>query len=38
MPDLHFEYDHSIERGMSLDKLIDQAMQDTGPAEDDAEA
>jgi len=38
MPDLHFEYDHSIERGMSLDKLIDQAMQDTGPAEDDSKA
>jgi len=37
MPELHFEYDHSIERGMSLDKLIDQAMQETGPAEEDDE-
>ncbi|WP_374351705.1 30S ribosome-binding factor RbfA [Chitinimonas sp.] len=35
MPDLHFHYDHSIEKGMSLDKLIDQAMQTTGPAEGD---
>jgi ribosome-binding factor A len=35
MPDLHFHYDHSIEQGMSLDKLIDQAMKTTGPAEDD---
>jgi len=36
MPELHFEYDHSVERGVSLDKLIDQAMQQTGP--DDGEA
>jgi ribosome-binding factor A len=35
MPELHFEYDHSIERGMSLDKLIDQAMQETGPADEE---
>ncbi|MBV8659259.1 MAG: 30S ribosome-binding factor RbfA [Burkholderiales bacterium] len=35
MPELHFEYDHSVERGVSLDKLIDQAMQQTGPADDE---
>jgi ribosome-binding factor A len=35
MPELHFHYDHSIETGRTLDKLIDQAMQSTGPAEDD---
>jgi ribosome-binding factor A len=35
MPDLHFHYDHSIEQGMSLDKLIDHAMKTTRPAEDD---
>ncbi|GLR15111.1 30S ribosome-binding factor RbfA [Chitinimonas viridis] len=38
MPELHFEYDRSVEYGMSLDKLIDQAMQTTGPADDEADA
>jgi len=37
MPELHFEYDRSVEYGMSLDKLIDQAMQTTGPADDEAD-
>ncbi|MDR3428525.1 MULTISPECIES: 30S ribosome-binding factor RbfA [Silvimonas] len=26
MPELHFEYDHSVERGMALDNLIQQAV------------
>ncbi|MBV1775031.1 30S ribosome-binding factor RbfA [Burkholderiaceae bacterium DAT-1] len=26
IPELRFEYDHSVERGMGLDKLIDQAV------------
>ncbi|QDQ27375.1 30S ribosome-binding factor RbfA [Chitinimonas arctica] len=38
MPELHFEYDRSVEYGMSLDKLIDQAMQTTSPADDEADA
>ncbi|MGL4603429.1 MAG: 30S ribosome-binding factor RbfA [Iodobacter sp.] len=25
MPELHFEYDHSVEHGMTLSRLIDQA-------------
>jgi ribosome-binding factor A len=25
IPELHFEYDHSVERGMALTKLIDEA-------------
>ncbi|WP_269532694.1 30S ribosome-binding factor RbfA [Chitinimonas sp. BJYL2] len=41
MPELHFHYDRSVEYGMSLDKLIDQAMEMTGsdkPADaDDAD-
>lgn len=36
MPELHFSYDHSVERGLSLDKLIDQAVQTR--AADDGEA
>ncbi|GAB3242057.1 ribosome-binding factor A [Chitinimonas naiadis] len=38
MPELHFEYDRSVEYGMSLDKLIDQAMETTGSADDEADA
>lgn len=36
MPELHFEYDRSVEYGMSLDKLIDQAMQHTAAPDDEA--
>lgn len=38
MPELHFVYDTSVEYGMSLDKLIDEAMQTTKPADDEADA
>jgi ribosome-binding factor A len=35
-PELHFQYDTSIERGLALDRLIDEAVdtnkQDRGPA------
>lgn len=37
MPELHFEYDKSIEYGMSLDKLIDQAMQTTSAPDDEVD-
>lgn len=36
MPELHFQYDHSVERGMSLDQLIAQANQ-TRAADDDGQ-
>jgi ribosome-binding factor A len=29
IPDLHFEYDLSIERGFAIDRLIDEAVSDT---------
>jgi ribosome-binding factor A len=29
VPQLHFVYDESIDRGMQMDKLIDQALSDT---------
>src|SRR5579871_711287 len=29
IPDLHFEYDHSIERGFAIDRLIDDAVGST---------
>ncbi|PHV11271.1 30S ribosome-binding factor RbfA [Chitinimonas sp. BJB300] len=38
MPELHFVYDRSVEYGMSLDKLIDQAMQTTVPPDDETDA
>ncbi len=31
VPQLHFVYDESIDRGMKMDKLIDQALIDTPP-------
>jgi ribosome-binding factor A len=37
MPELHFHYDHSVERGMSLDRLIDQANAQRA-ADDDGNA
>lgn len=36
MPELHFEYDASIEEGVRLSKLIDEAVQ-SGNADDDKE-
>jgi ribosome-binding factor A len=36
MPELHFEYDHSVEHGMTLSRLIDQASSlPKAPEEDD---
>ena len=32
VPELHFEYDESIERGVRLSRLIDEAVQPTVPA------
>ncbi len=32
VPQLHFEYDHSLEDGLRLSALIDQAVADIGPA------
>jgi ribosome-binding factor A len=29
VPDLRFEYDHSLERGLRVDRLIDQALKDS---------
>jgi ribosome-binding factor A len=37
MPELHFHYDHSVERGMSLGRLIDQANAQRA-ADDDGDA
>jgi len=31
MPQLHFVYDESIDRGMHMDKLINAALSDTPP-------
>jgi ribosome-binding factor A len=31
VPQLHFVYDESIDRGMHMDKLINQALSDTPP-------
>jgi ribosome-binding factor A len=31
MPQLHFVYDESIDRGMHMDKLIDQAISEQAP-------
>jgi ribosome-binding factor A len=36
-PELHFHYDNSIEEGSRLSAIIDKAMADTAPAEDDAD-
>ncbi|XZG69340.1 30S ribosome-binding factor RbfA [Chitinibacteraceae bacterium HSL-7] len=36
MPELHFTYDHSIERGMQLDRLIDAAASLPKAADDEA--
>ncbi|KPC52952.1 30S ribosome-binding factor RbfA [Amantichitinum ursilacus] len=38
MPELHFEYDHSVERGMALDSLIQQAVSTSAPLDDDEAA
>jgi ribosome-binding factor A len=32
VPELHFEYDESVERGMRLSKLIDEAVSEPKPA------
>ena len=32
VPELHFEYDESVERGMRLSKLIDEAVSPPAPA------
>jgi ribosome-binding factor A len=32
VPELHFEYDESVERGMRLSKLIDEAVAEPKPA------
>ena len=32
VPELHFEYDESVERGMRLSKLIDEAVKPPAPA------
>jgi ribosome-binding factor A len=32
VPELHFEYDESVERGVRLSRLIDEAVQPTVPA------
>lgn len=37
MPELHFEYDHSVENGMKLDSLIQQAVSTAQPLDEDAE-
>lgn len=37
VPQLHFEYDHSLEQGMRLSSLIDQAVADI-PKSDDGKA
>ena len=31
VPELHFEYDESVERGMRLSRLIDEAVKPPGP-------
>ena len=33
VPELHFEYDESVERGVRLSRLIDEAVRPTPPAE-----
>jgi ribosome-binding factor A len=33
VPELHFEYDTSVERGVRLSRLIDEAVKPTAPAE-----
>ena len=38
VPELHFEYDSSVERGMRLSKLIDEAVKTPGPAPEAAPA
>ncbi|STQ90812.1 30S ribosome-binding factor RbfA [Iodobacter fluviatilis] len=39
MPELHFEYDHSVEHGMNLSRLIDQASSlPKAPEEDGIDA
>jgi len=35
IPQLHFEYDHSLEHGMRLSSLIDQAVADAPAADPD---
>ncbi|GAA5161709.1 30S ribosome-binding factor RbfA [Viridibacterium curvum] len=35
-PELHFHYDNSIEEGTRLSAIIDKAMEDTAPADDEA--
>jgi len=35
IPQLHFEYDHSLENGLRLSSLIDKAVASEGPASSD---
>ncbi|GGP27510.1 30S ribosome-binding factor RbfA [Silvimonas amylolytica] len=37
MPELHFEYDHSVERGMALDSLIQKAASLSKAPDDEQE-
>ncbi|MDK2125387.1 30S ribosome-binding factor RbfA [Parachitinimonas caeni] len=37
MPELRFSYDHSVERGMSLDRLIDEAVKSSRTDADEGE-